>query len=623
MVNPPPSSAGGSGVSAFWRNSTRNVPPYWGRVAPGAAGWSSAAASSRAKLPPRAPKQVPTSAQGRWRQPAFLRFLRVLRFLLAWVFSALVSASPRLRVEIDSLFGSGSAGFGGGFPMGASIFNLPTAVHRNQICLVAPGGEVADHGKCRIAAKAPERRDRARQIERRPERDGRPVDQPEGAYRIGLTGLAGLGREDLRASAAMRLGFRQVAAPGRDAAHRVERGVKNLRTAIEHGQQPILAPVLFGGCGGEERGQCLADAVGRGPPSIEVIPPGSEARQQHAARARIQGPGLVAGVTFHGERWVGRAATGHAGQVRLEAAAIDPQMAAQVARPGTRRGERQGLGRALRAKADAGRRQHQDPGAEHDHVQNLLLLFPYQLLFQCEDGSGGRPGGRGALPGGDPDLAIVALAGFFHDQKLRQVAGDGEPGVDHGLLVGQASWPVLPACGRFFLAGARAGFAQSGIESHASLVEITGGERGEVTPTDRYRLSAPCKRNGFPRQFANGAGHIVSGPSVPRQEDQQCGEDRGALHARDHSTSRRIPPLEWDRPGYPLGRLSPSFMRRRKPRRKTRARRNEMGSETAAIRIHAIRFSMVVSPYWPAGSLPAATSDGTPKRRAMSGLRSS
>src|ERR1035437_6504944 len=556
MVNPPPSSAGGSGVSAFWRNSTRNVPPYWGRVAPGAAGWSSAAASSRAKLPPRAPKQVPTSAQGRWRQPAFLRFLRVLRFLLAWVFSALVSAAPRLRVEIDSLFGSGSAGFGGGFPMGASIFNLPTAVHRNQVCLGAAGGEIADHGKCRIAAKAPERRDRARQIERRPERDGRPVDQPEGAYRIGLTGLAGLGREDLRASAAMRLGFRQVAAPGRDAAHRVERGVKNLRTAIEHGQQPILAPVLFGGCGGEERGQCLADAVGRGPPSIEVIPPGSEARQQHAARARIQGPGLVAGVTFHGERWVGRAATGHAGQVRLEAAAIDPQMAAQVARPGTRRGERQGLGRALRAKADAGRRQHQDPGAEHDHVQNLLLLFPYQLLFQCEDGTGGCPGWRGALPRGDPDLAILALAGFFHDQKLRQVAGDGEPGVH----VGQASWPVL------FLADARAGFAQSGIESVASLVEIAGGERGEVAPTNRYRLSAPCKRNGFPRQFANGAGHIVSGPSVPRQDDQQRGEDRGALHARDHSTS-------WDRPPG----LSPFLIRRSTPRGQPRATRKGDG----------------------------------------------
>src|ERR1019366_6948159 len=74
------------------------------------------------------------------------------------------------------------------------------------------------------------------------------------------------------------------------------------------------------------------------------------------------------------------------------------------------------------------------------------------------------------------------------------------------------------------------------------------------------RLSAPCKRNGLPRQIANGAGHIVGGPSVPRQEDQQRGEkrgaihqqrgeDRGALHARDHSTS-------WDRPVYPLGRVS-------------------------------------------------------------------
>src|ERR1019366_9156838 len=49
----------------------------------------------------------------------------------------------------------------------------------------------------------------------------------------------------------------------------------------------------------------------------------------------------------------------------------------------------------------------------------------------------------------------------------------------------------------------------------------------------------------------------------------------------------------------------------------------EMGSETAAIRIHAIRFSMVVSPYWPAGSPAAATSDGEPKRRVMSALRSS
>src|ERR1035438_5013834 len=67
----------------------------------------------------------------------------------------------------------------------------------------------------------------------------------------------------------------------------------------------------------------------------------------------------------------------------------------------------------------AGWRKHQHSLAEHDHVQNLLLLFPHQLLFQRQDGAGWRPGGRGTLPGGDPDLGVVALAGFFHQQKLR------------------------------------------------------------------------------------------------------------------------------------------------------------------------------------------------------------
>src|SRR6185312_12757194 len=45
MVNPGPSSAGGSGVSVFWRISTRSVPPYWGRVAP----WRRRAAPSRSE----------------------------------------------------------------------------------------------------------------------------------------------------------------------------------------------------------------------------------------------------------------------------------------------------------------------------------------------------------------------------------------------------------------------------------------------------------------------------------------------------------------------------------------------------------------------------------------------
>src|ERR1019366_10351324 len=106
----------------------------------------------------------------------------------------------------------------------------------------------------------------------------------------------------------------------------------------------------------------------------------------------------------------------------------------------------------------------------------------------------------GTLPGGDPDLGVGALAGFFHEQKLRGIAGDGKPGVDQ---VGQASRPV------FFLADARAGLAQSGIESATHLAKIAGVERGEVAPTDRYRLPPPSPWHGFSRPFANGAGHVV------------------------------------------------------------------------------------------------------------------
>src|ERR1039457_1395675 len=141
--------------------------------------------------------------------------------------------------------------------------DLSTAVHRNRVSLVPPGGEVADHGEGCVASEARQRRDGARQIQRRGERDGCPVDQSEGAYRIGLAGVAGLGRQRLRVSAAMRLGSRQVATPGRHAAPQVERGEKNLRAAVQHGQQPIRAAVLFGGCGGEEGGERLADAGGR------------------------------------------------------------------------------------------------------------------------------------------------------------------------------------------------------------------------------------------------------------------------------------------------------------------------------------------------------------------------
>ena len=125
-------------------------------------------------------------------------------------------------------------------------------------------------------------------------------------------------------------------------------------------------------------------------------------------------------------------------------------------------------------------------------------------------------------------MGVVALAGFFHEQKLRGIAGNGEPGVHH----------------RRNLADARAGFVQSGIESATHLAKIAGGERGEVAPTDRHRLAAPRQCNGFPRQFAHGAGQVVSGPNARWQEDQQRGENRGALHARDHSTSRLVPPLE-------------------------------------------------------------------------------
>ena len=97
--------------------------------------------------------------------------------------SALVSASLHCG-EVDSPFGSGFTGFGNGLLRG--IFTLSTAVHRNRVSLVAPGGEVADHGEGCVASEAPQRRDGARQIQRRGERDGCPVDQSEDAYRIGL-----------------------------------------------------------------------------------------------------------------------------------------------------------------------------------------------------------------------------------------------------------------------------------------------------------------------------------------------------------------------------------------------------------------------------------------------------
>jgi hypothetical protein len=59
------------------------------------------------------------------------------------------------------------------------------------------------------------------------------------------------------------------------------------------------------------------------------------------------------------------------------------------------------------------------------------------------------------------------------------------------------------------------------------------------------------------------------------------------------------------------------------PCRHPRATRNEIGSEIAAIKTHAMKFSMVISPYWPAGSPADATSDGVPKSRVISGVRSS
>src|ERR1017187_8145566 len=59
--------------------------------------------------------------------------------------SALSSAALCLCAEVDSPFGSFFTGFGSGLLPG--IFTLSTAVHRNRVSLVAPGGEVADHGE--------------------------------------------------------------------------------------------------------------------------------------------------------------------------------------------------------------------------------------------------------------------------------------------------------------------------------------------------------------------------------------------------------------------------------------------------------------------------------------------
>src|ERR1035441_8598903 len=70
MLNPPPRSGGGSGVSALCRTSTRNVPPYCGRVAAWPARQSSAAIITlehRIALPPAAtppPETHPLRAEG-------------------------------------------------------------------------------------------------------------------------------------------------------------------------------------------------------------------------------------------------------------------------------------------------------------------------------------------------------------------------------------------------------------------------------------------------------------------------------------------------------------------------------------------------------------------------------
>ena len=155
------------------------------------------------------------------------------------------------------------------------------------------------------------------------------------------------------------------------------------------------------------------------------------------------------------------------------------------------------------------------------------------------------------------------------------------------------------------------GIAQRGFERHASQVEIAGRQRGDVAPSDRYRLSATCQRDGLARQFANRAGHIVSGPSVPRQEDQQRGEDRGALHARDHSTSRPHAPAHQTHHAAQAAASHEERNRQRDGRHQNPC--NQV--------FH------LVSPYigltgrpLRRRQLPAA---GVPKRRSSSGVRSS
>src|SRR5664280_280662 len=181
MVNPPPSSGGGSGVSALWRTSTRNVPPYCGRVAADAPRRSSAAIITLQNTippPPRAsapsPETHPLRAEGHL-PPLPPRSFSLLRpRMLSQTVALTKLRSPRLRASASESLSRASQRI----PPRTSnnIFTLSTAVHRDHVSLVAAGGEVADHGKGCVAAEAPERSHGARQIQRRGERDGCLVD---------------------------------------------------------------------------------------------------------------------------------------------------------------------------------------------------------------------------------------------------------------------------------------------------------------------------------------------------------------------------------------------------------------------------------------------------------------